>query len=204
VRTLPWPQRQAIALTRVFELSDERAGFNLGLTTTEVDAARETGLATIRELLEHDDLEHIRSAALVRMPAKVIRPIPAGPNGISIIKGTRVYRDVDQPQSLMLLAIKIIERFIDKWRHRHDLEDVFDDDVGDIDKQHSKSPDPTPTMRPMKRPELTPSMARHRMPEPTRGTATHGGRARSTPSTQRLSSPSRSGGGSWSGGWVRG
>src|SRR5204863_5228532 len=91
--------------------------------------------------------------------------------------------------SLMQMALFIIERFLEKLLRRHDDQDPFDDDVGDINPP--PTPPSTPTGKRFRKPEPTPSMREYKTPKATPGMRTYRS-PNATPSTSRISTVGRS------------
>jgi hypothetical protein len=189
VRALPLPARQVLALSTLYGLPDAAISAMLGVSDRELAGLRETALQSIYLTLQQYGQRQLRGAALAPKPLPRLVPLPASVDGIAVIHGTRVYVDRNVPNGLVGALLKLLERLQERLRQTLHLRDPTDDDVGD--SRSHRPLDPTPTAQPMRKPRLTPSLEPHRLPKATGGTGVHRRSPQSTPSTQRLSSPSR-------------
>jgi hypothetical protein len=71
-------------------------------------------------------------------------------------------------------------------KHRSDLN--VDNDAGET--KHTKTPDPTPSLRPFDKPESTPTTRGYQNPKLSPGVAVYT-MPRGTPTTRRISNPRR-------------
>ncbi|MDX6652196.1 MAG: hypothetical protein QOJ38_977 [Solirubrobacterales bacterium] len=183
VRTLDPRTRQVLVLDLNFELEDAAMAAVIRCQPGEVGQLRATAMAGLRDrLVEHNRRDNALKREMSRGNAHYLRPLPSLPNGTAVIKGDKVY--VEQtPNGLLGAVIRIVRKFIERMTQ---VEPDLDDDVGGGGKP-SKTPDPTPTLRPIARPKLTPSLETYQLPRSSAGTAEYRTPGL-TPSTRRLSS----------------
>jgi hypothetical protein len=187
VRALPAANRAVVALRVLYEVGEERVAATLRRTVEEVRRLERAGLDEIRGRLVREHAREGRALLLASKPLPRLRPLPVRADGLAVIQGTRVLVEPMPSANLFEMALRALQRIVERFRRHRDELDPSDDEAHGERRSHAPL-DPTPTTQPFARPRPTPSMEPHRAPKPTPGTSVHR-TPRSTPSTERLSNP---------------
>jgi hypothetical protein len=178
VRSLPFPQRQVVALRTILGVDAARVAGLLGLHPRALAAVEADGLVLLRARLADHVAERAQRTQPVAIPAAATAHLQAE----AVPVGT--------PQrGFVRRVLLVLGRLAERARATATL--TPHDRSGGVSRP--APPPPTPTTRPIARPPATPSMHDYPPPGATSGTGVHRRSPSGTPSTQRLSNPRRPG-----------
>lgn len=188
VRSLDLRTRQAVVLSVMAGLDDERVGRVVGVSVAEARDLREQGLAIVTQRLAAYQGETEMMGRVAREAAYHLRP-QRGPlsDGIVAIRGTRAHVEPGPGNGFLYMALRALERLLHRLLGDQPGDEL--DEVGGPGKMPER-PKATPGAQAFKRPKRTPSLREYQMPESTPGMSSYR-TPKSTPSTSRLSNPRR-------------
>lgn len=196
IRTLDLHSRQALVLGVISGLDDASVARTIGCEHWEVAGLKRKALAGLAErLAEHERREAELKRQIAAIPYK-LKPLPVGdaygkgrgPAGSTVVVGQRVHLDHHAPeQGILNLMRRALKRLAELFR-RHST--GVDLDQGSGQSSETRSPEPTPSLRPFDKPEATPTTCGYRSPKLSPGVAVYA-MPRSTPTTRRLSNRRR-------------
>jgi hypothetical protein len=191
VRTLPSGPREAVVLTVICGLPEERVAEVLGTAPAEAARLAQVGIDEVRGLLTADAAAHHGPADLAARPAPHLKSLPSlAADGHIVVRGTRAFLVPHGPGGLLESALLAFARLWHRLRRRHGHDHHLGGGPSRRSRKEAALP-PTPTSQPIARPQLTPTLQPHALPEATAGTQLHKRSPHATPSTKRLSNPPR-------------